>query len=89
MSPESNTANLNGGEEGSGVFCVAGGDSPPALEMEESIFDQMTQFVEIPVIFSLNFAVFSGRYHRRHPLLGCLLKDRVGVITSVGQQMFG
>jgi hypothetical protein len=57
--------------------------------MEEGIFDQMTQLLEIPVVFPLDFAVFPGRYHRRHPLLGRLLKDRVGVVTSVGQQMFG
>src|SRR5271155_644383 len=89
MSPESDTADLNGGQERSGVFRVAGGDAPPALEMEKGIFDQMTQFVEIPIVLPLNFTVFSRRYHRRHPLLGRLLKDRVGVITSVGQQMFG
>jgi hypothetical protein len=80
---------LDGGEEGSGIFRVAGGNAPPAFEVEEGIFHQMTQLVEIPVVFPLDFAVFPGRYHRFHALLGGLLKDRVGVITSVGQQMFG
>jgi len=33
---------MHGGKERRGVFRVAGGDSPPALEMEEGIFGQMT-----------------------------------------------
>jgi len=89
MSPESDAADLDGGQEGSGVFGVAGGNAPPTLEVEEGIFDQMTQFVEIPVVFPLDFAVLPGRDHRRHALFSGLLKDRVGVVPAIGQQMFG
>jgi len=57
--------------------------------VEEGIFHQMAQFVEIPVVVSLDFAMFSGRDHGLHPLLGGLIEDRVGVVAAVGQQMFG
>ena len=57
--------------------------------MQESIFDEMPEFVEIPVVFSLDFAVFLGWYHGLHALFCGLLKDRVGVLPSISQQMFG
>ena len=49
----------------------------------------MTKFVEIPVVFPLDFAVLPRRYHWLHALLGSLLKDRVGIIPAIRQQMFG
>src|ERR1700722_1655160 len=83
MSPESDAADLNGREERGGVFCVAGGNATPAFEVEKSIFHQMTKFVEIPVVFPLDFAVLPRRYHWLHALLGSLLKDRVGIIPAI------
>src|ERR1700683_3343272 len=85
----SHAPDLDGGEERSRIFSAAGGDASPALEAEEGIFHEMAQFVEIPVVFALDFAVFLGWYHGLHALFCGLLKDRVGVIASVGQQMFG
>jgi hypothetical protein len=89
MSPESDAPYLDGSEERSGVFGIAGGNAPPAFEVEEGIFHQMTKFVEIPVVFPLDFAVLPRRYHWLHALLGSLLKDRVGIIPAIRQQMFG
>jgi hypothetical protein len=89
MSPEGDAPYLDGSEERSGVFGIAGGNAPPAFEVEEGIFHQMTKFVEIPVVFPLDFAVLPRRYHWLHALLGSLLKDRVGIIPAIRQQMFG
>ena len=89
MSPESNASDLDGGKERSGVFRVAGGDSSPALKVEKGIFDKMAQLVKIPVVVALDFAVFPGRYHGLHALLGGLFEDRIGVIPAIGQQIFG
>ena len=80
---------MDGSEEGGRVFCVAGGNASPAFEVEEGIFDQVAQFVEIPVVIALDFAVFPGRYDHLHVLFGGLFEDRVGVIPAIGQQMFG
>jgi hypothetical protein len=89
MSPEGDAPSLDGSEERSGVFGIASGNARPAFEVEEAIFHQMTKFVEIPVVFPLDFAVLPGRYHWLHALLGSLLKDRVGIIPAIRQQMFG
>ncbi len=89
MRPESDAANLDGGEKGRGVFGIARGDSAPALEMKEGILDQMAQFVEVAVNFSLDLAIFLGRYLRLHALLSRLRQDGVGVVTAIGQQMLG
>jgi hypothetical protein len=89
VSPESNAPDLDGGEERSGVFRVTGGDSSPALKVEEGIFDKMAELVEIPIVVALDFAVFPGRYDHLHVLLGGLFEDRVGVIPAISQQMFG
>ena len=80
---------MDGGEEGCGVFGVSGCDTPPLLERKKGIFDQMAQLIEVLVIRSLNCSVFLGWNDRVHPLCGCLLENRVGVIPSIGDQMIG
>ena len=89
MSPEGDAPDLDGSEKGSGVFGVAGGNAPPAFEVEEGIFDQMAQLVERPVVVPLNFAMLPGRYYRLHALFGSLFEDRVGVIAAISEQMVG
>ena len=78
---------MEGGEEGSGVFGVSRGDSAPALEMQECIFDPMAQFVEILIVSPLKKTVFLGRNHGDHALGRRLGQNRVGVITLVRQQI--
>lgn len=77
------------GEKGCGVFGISGRDTPPLLESKKGIFDQMAQFIEVLVIRSLNCSVFLGWNDRVHALRGRLLKNRVGVIASIGDQMIG
>ena len=57
--------------------------------MEHGVFDQMTQFVEVLVIITLDESVLSGRDHRTHPLSRGLFENGIGVVASVGQKMFG
>ena len=80
---------MDGGEEGSCVFGIAGGDAAPTLEMEECIFNQMAQAVEIFVVFSLHFAIPFRWDDRLHALFFRLFQDDIGIVTAVGQQVFG
>ena len=80
---------MDGGEEGGGVFGVAGGDAAPAFEVKKGVFDPVAQLVEVFVIGSLHGAVFLGGDNRVHALTFSLFQDGVGVIPLVGQQMFG
>ena len=50
ISPEGDASYLDGGEEGGGVFGVSCCDAAPSFEMEEGIFDQMAQLVQVFVI---------------------------------------
>lgn len=84
--PEGNATDVNGGKEGSGILSEASGNASPTLEVEEGVFDQMAQFIEVTVVFALNEAVFPGRDNRRHALGFGLPEDRVGVVTAIGQQ---
>ena len=79
---------MDGGEEGGGVFGVACRDATPAFEVEEGIFDQMPQLVQILVVMPLSCAVFLRWDDGVHPLRLRLFEDRVGVVALVGQKMF-
>ena len=57
--------------------------------MQEGILDQVAQFVEVAVNFSLDLAIFLGRYLRLHALLLSLGQNGVGVVTAIGQQVLG
>ena len=80
---------MDGGEEGGGPFRIAGGDSPPTLEVEHGVFHQVTKFVEILVVIALDDPVPFGRYDRIHSLLRRLLENGIGVVAPVGQKMIG
>jgi len=87
--PEDQAANLDDGQIGGGSLGVARGDASPAFEMEHGVLDQMTQFVEVFIVFALHESMLSGRDHRTHALPRGLFQDGVGVVASVGQKMFG
>ena len=78
---------MDGGEEGSGVFGVVGGDATPAFEFQESVFHQMTQFIENFVVRSLVFSILLRRDNRVHALIGRLFKNSIRIVSPVSQQM--
>ncbi len=43
---------MNGSKERTGILRIAGGNAPPALEMQEGILHQMPQTVEIRIMLS-------------------------------------
>lgn len=86
--PKSDAPDLDGGEERGRVFGVSGGDAAPALEVQERVFNQMPQFVQVFVVRPLGRAVFARRNHRRHTLAFGLIDDRIAIIPFVGNQMF-
>ena len=80
---------MNSGEERCGVFSIARSNAAPLFKVKESIFNQMTQFIDVFVILALNFAVFSRWNHGNHALILRLNHDVVAVVTSISQQMRG
>ena len=80
---------MNGGQEGGRILGVACGDAAPTFEVEKGIFHQMAKFIEVAVVVALNAAALSGRDDRRHALPCGLLKDGVGIVTPVGEQIGG
>lgn len=57
--------------------------------MQEGIFDQMPEFVEVLVILTLHLAVLSRRDDRGHALLFCLVYNVLAIVASICQQIFG
>ena len=81
---------MNGGEEISRSFVVAGRNGAKLLESTEEIFDQMARLIKFLVIRPLLFAVFFGRDHRGFPLFFQEIDDTlVGIIGFVGQEDIG
>lgn len=86
--PNSNTADLNSGNEGSGVFCVACRNAAPPFEKKKRILNQMAELVEIFIIFPQMFTVFSWRNDRYHSLASSLKKNRARIIPTISQKVF-
>ncbi len=80
---------MNGGQERGSPFCIASGNAAPAFEVEEGIFNEMTQFIEIGIVGTQFFAMFSRGNDHFHALLLRLLDDGIAVIAPVGYQMPG
>ena len=78
---------MDGGEEGLAVFGVSCCNAAPSFEVQERVFDQVTQFVQVFVIWPLLDAIFLRGNHGVHALRGGLLKDRVGIIALVRDKM--
>jgi hypothetical protein len=51
---EEQTPDMNSGDEGSGKLCVARGNSPPALEGAEDIFNDVPDTVHDCTLFALS-----------------------------------
>ena len=85
--PECYASNLYSGDKRSGVFRIPRRNASPAFEVQEGVFHQLAQFVEVFVITALVFAVFLGRNHGCHLLLNGLLDDGICIVALVGQQV--
>ena len=57
--------------------------------MQESVFDQMAEFIEFFIVRPLFNSVFLWRDDRIHALVFSLLYDGVAVIAFIGQQIIG
>jgi hypothetical protein len=57
--------------------------------VEEGVLHQVTQFIEIFVIFTLDLSVFSWRDNRLYSLGKRLRDNGVGIVTPIGQQVVG
>jgi len=86
IKPKLDTSNLNSGDKRRGVLSVPGGDTAPTFQVQEGVFNQVAQTIQIYIIITLDFAVFLWRYHDFHVLRQGLLNDLLAVISLVGQK---
>lgn len=80
---------MYGCEERVCAFGISRGDTSPLFEVEEGIFNQVAQFVEMLVVVARLFAVLARRNLRLHALAGGLLHDSVAIVAFVGDQVPG
>ena len=85
--PDSNTTDLDSGGERRGVFGVARSNTTPPFEKQESILNEMAEFVKIFVVFPQMFSVLSWRNDRRHALVGSLDNDWDCIIATICQKI--
>ena len=69
-------------------FRVPGCNPTPSLENQESIFDQMTNPIEILIVSPLLLSVLLGRDDNFHPSGNSVSNDFIRVIAAVCQQRF-
>ena len=74
--------------KGIGGFGITSGNSPPAFQDKETVLYQMTQFVEVFVVFTLFLAVLFWRNHGLHTSRNCISQDIICVIAPIRQQDF-
>ena len=86
--PNSNTPDLDSSSERSGVFGVACSNTAPPFEKQESILNEMAEFVEIFVVFPQVFSALSWRNDRCHTLVNSLEDDSVCIIAAICQKIF-
>ena len=82
--PNGNTTNLDSRNKRSKIFCITCSSTAPSLEKQKSILGEMTELVEIFIVFPLVLPVFSRRNDRHHSLLIGFEKDRIRAITPTG-----
>lgn len=78
---------MNSSNERSGVFCVTSCNTAPSFEKQESILDEMAEFVEIFVVFPQMFSVFLWWNDRYHSLVNGLEDNCVCIIAPVCQKI--
>ena len=85
--PNSDAADLNGGDKGSGILGISSGDAAPSLQVKERIFHQVTQFVKVTVVVTLGIPVLPGRDDSFDARSLCEGDDPVGVIPPISEQV--
>lgn len=71
------------------MFCIACRDSAPAFQVEKSVFYEVTKLIEVAVVVTLLFPIFSGRNHDVHSHRQRFFDDLAAVVASVRQQILG
>ena len=87
--PKHETSNLRSRDERRQPFGVARSDTPPLLDVEKCILDEMPLLVEMSIIVTQHFSVLSRRDHRPHALPFGKRDDGVAVVAFVGDQILG
>ena len=75
-------------QKGSSIFGISGGNPPPTLQFEKSIFDKMLQMIDILIITHQTFTTFP---RRRDWLDAIFLEDsqqNITVIPLVRRKIF-
>ena len=89
LCPKDSAAEMNGREVGFGAFGIARGNAAPLFESQESIFDEVSQLVEIGIIVAQLFAICLGRNdHLDSGVLG-FINNRIGIVAFVREQTLG
>lgn len=70
------------------MFGISSGDATPPFEMQEGVFNQVAELVELFVIGAWRSSVFSGWDHHRHTPTPRVFDDRRAVIPFIRDQMF-
>ena len=78
---------MDGGGERGGIFGVSRGDTAPAFEMQEGVFNQMPRLVKIDVVGALLFAVFLWRNDGLHVLTSCPFKTSIRIVPAIREQL--
>ena len=78
---------MDGSEKGRGPLRIAGGNPPPAFEVEDGVLHQMAQFIEVFVVVALDEPVLFGRDYRIHSLSCRLLQNGISIVAPIGQKM--
>lgn len=78
---------MDGGEERGCIFGVSRGNTAPAFEVEEGVFNQMPRFVKVGVVGALFFAVFLGRNDGLHALTFCPFKNFIRIVPAISDQI--
>jgi hypothetical protein len=69
------------------MFGVSCGNAAPAFQMQERVFDQVAQLVQVFIVGPFYCPICSGRDNRCHPLIGSLFDDRITIVSLVGNQV--
>ena len=85
--PNSNTTDLDSSSERSGIFSVARSNTAPPFEKQESILNEMAEFVKIFVVFPQMFSVLSWRNDWCHALVNSIEDDCICIIAPICQKI--
>lgn len=85
--PNSDAANLNSGDKGSGILGISSSNATPSLQVKERIFYHVTQFVKVTVVVTLHLPILLGRDDNFDARSLCEGNDLVGVISPVSKQI--